>query len=308
MSIASEIQALNTNLTSAKNAVTAKGGTVGDTGLAGLADEIATIPSGGGLDNYGSITYLDSNNVEQTLTLTTEEDYLELGTHTGAGSDIIVNDVVINNSNIKSVAIADGVQYIPDYFCYAFNNLTHITIPSSVHYIGGNVLSYCNITTANMSLDNVINVGNNFMANNINFNLSISLPKIRNIDSSFLQGCSGFNSSIILNDNMETIGTSFLSGCTSYAQSFTIPSGLIINDAVRVPIGGQFMYNCKSFTGNLVCTIPPDRVGTSKTLCTNDASAIMYTTGITLTGTYASEWKTAFPDYTSSPYRKLILG
>lgn len=46
MSIASEIQALNTNLTSAKNAVTAKGGTVGDTGLSGLADEIATIPSG----------------------------------------------------------------------------------------------------------------------------------------------------------------------------------------------------------------------------------------------------------------------
>lgn len=48
MSIASEIQSLGTNLTAAKNAVTTKGGTVGDTGLAGLASEIATIPSGGG--------------------------------------------------------------------------------------------------------------------------------------------------------------------------------------------------------------------------------------------------------------------
>lgn len=47
MSIASEITALNTNLTAAKNAVTAKGGTVGNTGLAGLATEIAAIPSGG---------------------------------------------------------------------------------------------------------------------------------------------------------------------------------------------------------------------------------------------------------------------
>lgn len=48
MSIATEITALNTNLTAAKNAVTAKGGTVGDTGLAGLATEISSIPSGGG--------------------------------------------------------------------------------------------------------------------------------------------------------------------------------------------------------------------------------------------------------------------
>ena len=48
MSIASEITALNSNLTAAKSAVTAKGGTVGDTGLAGLAAEIASIPSGGG--------------------------------------------------------------------------------------------------------------------------------------------------------------------------------------------------------------------------------------------------------------------
>lgn len=48
MTIASEITALNTNLTAAKDAVTAKGGTVGDTGLAGLAAEIASIPAGGG--------------------------------------------------------------------------------------------------------------------------------------------------------------------------------------------------------------------------------------------------------------------
>lgn len=46
MSIASEITALNANLTAAKDAVVTKGGTVGDTGLAGLAAEIASIPSG----------------------------------------------------------------------------------------------------------------------------------------------------------------------------------------------------------------------------------------------------------------------
>ena len=48
MTIASEITDLQTNLANAKSAVTAKGGTVGNTGLAGLASEINTIPSGGG--------------------------------------------------------------------------------------------------------------------------------------------------------------------------------------------------------------------------------------------------------------------
>ena len=59
MSIASEIEDLSTNLAAAKSAVTTKGGTVGDTGLAGLAAEIASIPSGGGggMTEWGSIKY-----------------------------------------------------------------------------------------------------------------------------------------------------------------------------------------------------------------------------------------------------------
>lgn len=58
MSIASEITALNTNLTAAKDAVVDKGGAVGDTGLAGLATEIASIPSGGEpIPPYGQIEY-----------------------------------------------------------------------------------------------------------------------------------------------------------------------------------------------------------------------------------------------------------
>lgn len=60
MSIATEIEDLQTNLEAAKDAVEAKGGTVGDTGLAGLADEIATIPSGGSFScktDYGRLWY-----------------------------------------------------------------------------------------------------------------------------------------------------------------------------------------------------------------------------------------------------------
>lgn len=55
MSIATQIEDLSTNLQAAKNAVVAKGGSVGDTGLAGLATEISNIPSGGGPTPTGTI-------------------------------------------------------------------------------------------------------------------------------------------------------------------------------------------------------------------------------------------------------------
>lgn len=48
MAIADTILELNDALQDAKDAITTAGGTVGDTGLTGLATEIATIPSGGG--------------------------------------------------------------------------------------------------------------------------------------------------------------------------------------------------------------------------------------------------------------------
>lgn len=46
MSIATELEAAQTNLAEIKSAIESKGGTVGNTGLAGVPDEIASIPSG----------------------------------------------------------------------------------------------------------------------------------------------------------------------------------------------------------------------------------------------------------------------
>lgn len=47
--------------------------------------------------------------------------------------------------------------------------------------------------------------------------------------------------------------------------------------------------------------------GDYDSLATSNSSAAMYTTGITLAGTHASDWKTALPDSTSNPWRKLIV-
>ena len=72
------------------------------------------------------------------------------------------------------------------------------------------------------------------------------------------------------------------------------------------------MYECNNFVGPLVCNCPatslPTTGSNNEMLATNSNTSPMYTTGVTLTGTYASDWKTALPDRDSSPYRKLIVG
>ena len=107
MTIASEITDLTTNLAAAKTAVTNKGGTVGDTGLAGLASEIATIPSGGEyIAPYGNLYYqeyytewyanvIDCEDGEITVTLD-QDTFLEY---------------VVYNSDIDSSYIYINVVY-----------------------------------------------------------------------------------------------------------------------------------------------------------------------------------------------------
>lgn len=310
MTIASEITALNTNLTAAKNAVTAKGGTVGDTGLAGLADEIATIPTGGGtLDNYGTITYKDASNVEHTVTLATELDFEHLTF--SATIPLTINGVPnIYKNKITSVTIADGVQYLPADFLGGCEILTSVTLPSSVQYIGTRFMQNCSAFNAPLNLAKVGHVDGFFLASCSSFNQPIDLPKIEYIGSGFLQSCGAFNSDVTLGNDLFYIGGSFMLNCSAFAKSITIPASLDSTYSATNP-GTKFMNGCWNFTGPLVCNgpittsaIPND----NNTLSPGGSNWPAYTTGITLTGTYASQWKSALPDRSSSPYRKLILG
>lgn len=310
MSIASEIQDLNTNLTAAKNAVTTKGGTVGDTGLAGLASEIASIPSGGGgITSYGTVKYTE-NGVDKTVEMVTEGDFLEL-TFGGAGNTIKINNTEINKDWIKEVTVGDGVGYLPDKFCLGCGYTTSVNLPSSVHYIGTSVFQGCLSLNSPLNLQNVHYIGANFLQSGSAFNQPISLPKVDEIGGYFMMNCSSFNSTITLNDDLLTIGSRFMQGCSSFAQSFAIPSGLFSSGSVSHNPDERFMHNCNSFVGPLVCNAPVDssKIPTDNyALATTTATATIYTTGVTLTGPYAAQWKAALPDRTASPYRKLIVG
>ena len=277
MSIATEITALNTNLTAAKNAVVTKGGTVGDTGLAGLENEILSIPSGGG-GTWGTVTYVDSNNVEHTVTIQSEDEYFSLG-HSGSNVySLTIDNVTFSNTDIIRVDLGNYAEYAPSYFLNNCQNLTTLTGVENLLATSDNFLKQCSKLNCELNFSKLWIAGDYFMPQCSSFNSIISIPKVHNI------------------------GRNFMERCTSFAQTLTLGSQL-----QRLYVGTtQFMWRCDNFT-SLVCNCsvyPTD----NNSLSTNNSSATMYTTGITLTGTYASDWKTALPDRTSSPYRKLILG
>lgn len=311
MSIASEIQGLNTNLTAAKNAVTTKGGTVGDTGLAGLASEIASIPTGGGpLASYGTVTYLDSNNTEKTVDLATEEDLFEISSSSIDIALVHIGEVSFAKNKITSVTIAEGVTFLPGNFLRNVNSKISLTLPNTIIFIGSYFCSGTGLANE-LNLTNVEYIGDYFFTSLIGtYTYPVKLPKIEYIGNQFCSGASGFNSDITINPDCRIIGSGFLYGIWSYNRPITIPSGLENLGNIANP-GIQFMYNCRSFVGPLVCNGPVSTSSipnTNDTLSTTSASATMYTTGVTLTGPYATQWKAALPDRTSSPYRKLIIG
>lgn len=277
MSIATEITALDTNLNAAKEAVEAKGGTVGDTGLAGLAAEIATIPSGSTV-GWGTLTYIDSNNIEHEVTIQNEDEYLSLGN---------ANDPVVTiggaSFNLRSITVVNlGVRaaYAPANFLYNCNKLREITGVENLIYVEDSFLFNCSELNCNLYFDELIHAGGSFLYHCSKFNGNITIPKIRYIGSSFMNTCSSFDKTLTIPDNF----SSTQAGTATY-----------------------FMYNCKNFT-NLICNSGVVFAGGNNSLSTNDNSAPMYSTGITLTGTCANAWKSALADRDTSPYRKLIVG
>lgn len=275
MTIASEITALQTNLAAAKSAVTTKGGTVGDTGLAGLASEIATIPSGGGGEDWGTVTF-SSGGQTKTVTIQNEGEYNSLCIY---GSSREIGGETFWNSDISEVKLGKSATYAPNNFLRGATNMTTLTGTENLRMIGDNFLYTC------QKLDS-----------------AMDLSKATNIHDNFMYGCTVFNKAVTIS-SVTYIGGSFMSECNNFAQTLTVPAGV-------TSVGANFMYNCKKVTALVVNSPTSNSALTSSnnSLATNDNTAPMYTTGVTVTGSQATRWKNRLGDRSSSPYRKLILG
>lgn len=129
-----------------------------------------------------------------------------------------------------------------------------------------------------------------FLANS-NVRKLVLCNTITTIYRGFLYNCPFFNYDLELPDSVEHIGGGYSSGGAGYDL--------------------LFMHACNAMVGTIDCQCPPptvvDTYGDS-CLSTTDSGAKLYTTGVKLTGTYATAWKTTFPDHSGPDfYRKLII-
>ena len=206
--------------------------------------------------------------------------------------------------------------------CYSFNQ--PLTLPSGVTNIGSNFLQYCYSFNQPLTLPSgVTSIGDYFLSNCHSFIQPLTLPSgVTNIGSDFLQRCYSFNQPLTLPSGVTSISNYFLSYCYSFNQSLTLPSGVTnisnyflsncysFNQSLTLPsgvtnIGSNFLYNCYSLTRleYNASVYPTENSSLSQNINTKTSGT---GTGIKITGTNAEGLKSALPNKTSSPFRKLV--
>ena len=248
-------------------------------------------------------------------------DYPITGTNVTSVGNYCLNSCQKLNSSVSFPALVTiGNDFM--HYCYAFAQSLSL---NNVTTIGNNFLSQSSKFNSAVSLPNVTSIGSGFLSSCELFNSAITFPKVTSIGDSFLSYakkynqtttfpstltsigssafyyCSALNSTVSLSSAPVAIGQYFMLYCTSFNKAFTIPSSV-------VSIADGFMFGCKSMVSNITCSAPATvAVAGNNTFSGNSTSAAQYSTGMKLTGTYKNDWKTRFPNRTSSPYRKLVV-
>ena len=256
-------------------------------------------------------------------TLTSTSDFNKLVSSTDSYVAWNLSQRTVYSEAVLSVIVGDTITSLPDNFLRNCYRIKGIRIPSSVTTIGNHCLRYnvdlvyqplnlANVTTiggyfmyhcthfnGKLTLTNLTSVGQEFLDTCWQFNQPISAPALTTIGNYFMQECHIFNSSLSI-PAATSIGTYFMYKCLKFDKNLTIP-------ATVASIGTYFMYECQSMKSTLTVNCAATVASTSTyTLATTSSTAVCYTTGITLGGNYSTEWKSRFPDRTSSPYRKTI--
>ena len=305
MTIASEISDLQTNLTAAKNAVTAKGGTVGNTGLAGLASEIAGIPSGGGgaIPAYARIKYypfIEPEGVSVIFQRNNNGTYEVM-----AGGNVYPADLQVT---IDAQKADDGYSYLGG----TPSDLAYLSV--EVKKTGGSYevdASYLAKNGGGILTDNC-SLGNEYAYFGVTFDFIRSKSTTNTLDiaslSEFANDVGDPVAKAIYPAAIKEwiVGTS-ITTCPDFSDKYSNLDTIDLSNATLTSISANFGYNLKSLTSLNVGSNSAS-LTSGNALATTDATATSYTTGITLTGSAASDWHTTFPDRNSSPYRKTIVG
>ena len=234
MSIASELEDLQTNVAAAQEAVVAKGGTVTG-GLADLATNIEEIPSGETIPEtqYGAVLLyktMDGNTpvVEdgtEWVTLQNASAYDALGSTT---TDIAINGESKPRAAIKGFAFGTSNTATPEN-CFLQNclslELIDTSFATSLTSIGHSFLSGCQNFNGPIVLnEGLTSIGRNFLQNCRNFNQPVTFPdSITAIDSGAFYSCRALNKRIILPSRLSSLGANCLYGCRVFNQDIFVP-------------------------------------------------------------------------------------
>lgn len=273
MSIASEITDLNTNLQAAKSAVTTKGGTVGDTGLAGLASEIMSIPNGGGSaepSNGGHITdYNTTTGVIEgdgfgdtagTVYLLDRDTNTYVAQPTSSWSDTSITlTAPVDTSTIEGhtvIAVVDASGYWTTKYViaggialgsgvakiYVMNPDTRVvsTITTTTSTIETNLSAP---SSNNMAIKKTIEGVEFYTDEIVGFQMDLESPIT--IYARFLGYLANLSQPVIIRANGTHVGDYFMTGCYSYNQPVEIYSQSSIS------LGQYFMAYCYSFNQNI---------------------------------------------------------
>lgn len=274
MSIASEITNLQTNLQAAKSAVTAKGGTIGDTGLAGLASEIESIPNGGGQSepsSGGHITGYDTatgvitgdgfGTTAGTVYLLNRDTntYVSLPTSSWKKDSITLATPV----DLTSIEGTTSLSVVDSNGMWATKWLITGTIPVQgwgklyIQNMNTGVVSTITMTSRYSFTDATNQQADSFGYQNTVEGITFYRDEIVGLQygedynlssavSGILNSCTNMNQPVVVPTGAK-IAQRFLASCTNFNQPVVLPSDLTSLDA-------YFMQNCYSF--NQPITLP----------------------------------------------------
>lgn len=181
-----------------------EGTTIGASAFAGCQN-LTKLTLGEGVTGLGDSALKDTRLEEITIPSTFE-------TGTAKNSPFTSGE----NSTLKKVTFADGIQVIPQYFLNNITTLTKIEIPASVQKIGDHAFADCSNLTA------------------VTFKEQAT-SKLTTIDTSAFEGCSLMTLSK-LPDGVTTINASAFKDCKKISLT-DLPTGLIT-------IGNAAFENC----------------------------------------------------------------
>ena len=248
MTIASEIEDLATNLSAAKTAVTTAGGTVGDTGLAGLADEIASIPTGGGgnvpIGDYGKVAYYTrlSFVVEDVMAMMCDAEVVDSSKLTpfveGSGVELRYEDGswqvgwggdTYTTAEVES-EIGVRITNIMDNFAEVrIMGTSGIDITSERKECTIDTLQDFGLFYTNSSSSVALPNGDTIVPGQIVGYILGS--EVTSIGNTFLGGCSNFSSfDASLATGLTTIGNGFLSYLSKVSGEISLPAVTSVGD------------------------------------------------------------------------------